>query len=235
MKTPRTFVAAISDLSLEAVFNPYRDYCAVNDRADAAKLRRRNLTRCLESALVAKVETIWIARDLGYRGGRRTGIPLTDETHLGAAGQMFGGIDLDKATRGPVMAERTAAVVWRLLSSLPEPVMLWNVFPLHPHEKGDPLSNRCHTRIERELTWPFLEALIAMLKPRRIVAIGRDAADALTDIDIPISTVRHPSYGGQVEFIAGVEAIYGLTSSDRQKREEPAFPGFYAGSSAPAA
>ncbi|MEQ8378942.1 uracil-DNA glycosylase [Parvibaculum sp.] len=234
MKTPKTFVAAISELSLDAVFNPYRDCCPINDRADAAKLRRRNLTRCLESAIEGKVETIWIARDLGYRGGRRTGIPLTDETHLNAASAMFGGIGLDKATRGPVIAERTAAVVWRLLSSLPEPVMLWNVFPLHPHQKGDPLSNRCHTRIEREVTWPFINALMAMLKPQRIIAIGRDAAEALTAIDIPISSVRHPSYGGQAEFTAGVQALYGLTGTDLRGQDGLTLPGLYAGSSAPA-
>ena len=234
MKTPKTFVAAISELSFGAVFNPYRDCCPINDRTDAAKLRRRNLVRCLESAMDAKVDTMWIARDLGYRGGRRTGIPLTDQFHLGAAGAMFGGINFDKATRGPVVAERTAAIVWRLLSSLNEPVMLWNVFPLHPHEKGDPLSNRCHTRAERELTWPFLEALVAMLQPRRIIAIGRDAADALAEVEIPVSTVRHPSYGGQAEFIAGVQALYGLAAPNLSVRDEPTFPDFYASSGTPA-
>ena len=30
-----------------------------------------------------------------------------------------------------------------------KPVMLWNVFPFHPHEADDPMSNRCHTRSER--------------------------------------------------------------------------------------
>lgn len=235
MKTPKTFVAAISELSFDAVFNPYCDRCLINDRADAAKLRRRNLLRCLETAMDAHVDTIWIARDLGYRGGRRTGIPLTDEAHLGAAGTMFGGIHFDKATCGPIVTERTAAIVWRMLSSLPEPVMLWNVFPLHPHEKGDPLSNRCHTRAERELAWPFLKALVTMLKPKRIVAIGRDAANALVDIEIPVSAVRHPSYGGQVEFIAGVHALYGLATADVRERDAPGFPGLYAGSSAPVA
>lgn len=227
MNTPKTFVTSLSNLTLESVFNPYRDCCPANDRMDAAKLRRRNLIRCLESSLDAKIETIWIARDLGYRGGRRTGIPLTDEVHLAAARGMFGGIDLDRATRGPVVAERTAAIVWRLLSSLPEPVMLWNVFPLHPHESGNPLSNRCHTRRERELAWPFLEALVAMIKPRRIVAIGRDAAEALADTNIPICTVRHPSYGGQADFIAGIRAVHGVVEAELGERTEPALPGLY--------
>ena len=36
----------------------------------------------------------------------------------------------------------------------------------------DPMSNRCHTRAERDETWPLLEALIAMIQPSKIVAIG---------------------------------------------------------------
>ena len=235
MNTPKTFVAALSDLSLEAVFNPYRDCCPINDRMDAARVRRRNLSRCLESALEARIETIWNARDLGYRGGRRTGVPLTDEFHLDAAGVMFGGIGLDKATRGPIVAERTAAVVWRLLAALSEPDMLWNVFPLHPHEGGNPLSNRCHSRRERELAWPFLEALIAMLQPRRIVAIGRDAAEALVSVEVPVCTVRHPSYGGQAEFIAGIRALYGATEIDLGEQSKPLVPELYDPSPATAA
>jgi uracil-DNA glycosylase len=152
---------------------------------------------------------MWIARDLGYRGGRRTGVPLTDEVHLQTAGSLLGGITLSRATRGPIVAERTAAIVWRILSKIGEPAVLWNVFPFHPHELADPLSNRCHTRKEREACWPLLEALVAMVRPQRIIAIGRDAGLALTDLAVPVQLVRHPSYGGQAEFIAGLHKIYG--------------------------
>ena len=211
MKTPRTFTNAISRTHLPSVFNPYADCCPVHDRADAARLRQRNLVRCLEAALTARVDTIWIARDLGYRGGRRTGVPLTDEVHLNQAGTLMGGIALERATRGQAVAERTAAVVWSVLSRIGEPVVLWNVFPLHPHEPGDPFSNRCHTRAERDATWPLLTALITMIKPKRIIAIGRDAGMALAGLDISVEVVRHPSYGGQTEFTSSLCQIYGLT------------------------
>jgi hypothetical protein len=122
----------------------------------------------------------------------------------------LGGINFDRATRGPLVAERTAAIVWRVLSRIGIPTVLWNVFPLHPHEPDDPLSNRCHTRAEREATWPLLLALIKMIRPRRLIAIGRDAALALERIDLPIHIVRHPSYGGQAEFVAGICGVYGI-------------------------
>jgi hypothetical protein len=210
VKTPETFAKALANTHLPSVFNPYSECCPTHDRPGADILRTQNLVRWLTAALATRVDTIWIARDLGYRGGRRTGLPLTDEIHLNQAGALLGGVDFDRATRGPIVAERTAAIVWRVLARIGIPAVLWNVFPLHPHAPNDPFSNRCHTRIEREATWPLLMALIDMVRPRRIIAIGRDAALALEDIDLPLHIVRHPSYGGQAEFIAGVFGIYGI-------------------------
>jgi len=210
--TPSNFVAALAHVRLPAVFNPYSDCCAIHDRVDAARLRKKNLESFLQAALTSRVETIWIARDLGYRGGRRTGVPLTDEVHLDLVGRLLGGIQLKRATRGPIVAERTAAVVWKVLSRIDQPVVLWNVFPFHPHEPDDPLSNRCHTSAERQIALPLLTALIEMFQPRRLVAIGRDAQLALRDIDIPVTTVRHPSYGGQGEFMSGLFDLYGVAA-----------------------
>lgn len=208
--TPSDFVCALEAASLPNVFNPWRDHCAVHDRGDAASLRRENLRRFLDRAIATEVTTMWVGRDLGYRGGRRTGVPLTDEVHLASASALLGDIDLVRATEGPVMAERTAAVIWRVLAQVRQPVVLWNVFPFHPHMADDPMSNRCHTRAERDETWPLLEALIEMVRPQRIVAIGRDARQALDDLGVTADAVRHPSYGGQAEFIAGIHDLYAI-------------------------
>lgn len=210
MKTPSAFVDALANTRLPSVFNPYSDICPIHDRDDASEVRRENLRMFIEAAIDARVDTMWIARDLGYRGGRRTGVPLTDEIHLDSAGALLGGIPLHRATQGPVVAERTAAIVWRVLATIGTPAVLWNIFPLHPHEENDPFSNRCHTRREREATAPLLHALISLIKPRRIVAIGRDAHLALSEMELPVIPVRHPSYGGQAEFIDGVYRLYGV-------------------------
>ena len=65
MKTPKSFAKALAETHLPSVFNPYADFCPTHDRADAAFIRRRNLVRCLDAAIAAHVDTIWIARDLG--------------------------------------------------------------------------------------------------------------------------------------------------------------------------
>ncbi len=229
--TPQKFVKAVAGTSLPTTFNPWRDTCELHDRADAAARRRDNLERMLEAAIDVRIETMWIARDLGYRGGRRTGVPLTDEVHLGSAGALLGGIELERATEGPVVAERTAAIIWRVLARVGQPVMLWNVFPFHPHEAGSQLSNRCHTRAERVATWPLLQALVEMLRPRQIVAIGRDAQLALGELGVPTTGVRHPSYGGQREFMEGIYSLYGIDEADDGEPALPLHTGYAAAAS----
>ena len=215
--TPSIFIETLSSMRLPNVFNPWADCCAIHDRSDAAATRRANLLAMLEASLDERVETMWIARDLGYRGGRRTGVPLTDEVHLDDAGQLLGGVELERATTGPIVAERTAAVVWQVLTDISLPVMLWNVFPFHPHERDDPMSNRCHTRSEREATWSILQSLIEMVRPKTVGAIGRDAHMALADLPVSVIYVRHPSYGGQREFIAGMHDHYNVARRGRTR------------------
>jgi hypothetical protein len=210
--TPSEFVSALAALNLPGAFNPYAERCPVHDRADAPKRRRANLQAFLEGALACHTDTIWIARDLGYRGGRRTGVPLTDEVHLQYISGLFDAGSFQRATRGPAVAERTAAVVWSAIRTIQRPVFLWNIFPLHPHEPDDPFSNRCHTRAERETCKPLLLSLLEMLQPRQVVAIGRDAQGALADLGVSSAGVRHPSYGGQSEFMAGVYSLYQVVS-----------------------
>jgi uracil-DNA glycosylase len=97
-----------------------------------------------------------------------------------------------------------------MLESIGRPVFLWNVFPLHPYEQDNPLSNRCHTKAERQACRSLLVWLLRTLSPQHVVAIGKDAQNALADLDIPAVGVRHPSYGGQTEFITGIKTLYEL-------------------------
>jgi hypothetical protein len=204
------FVEQVAELHFDNVFNPYSQTCPHHDADNAAWIRCRNLKVVLDAAIRSGVHSFWIARDLGYRGGRRTGLALTDEIHLGSHAALLGTRPLTRATKGPVMAERTAAIVWQMLRAIDHPIFLWNVFPLHPHSPGEPMSNRCHTRGERVASRPLLVWLLQVLRPQMVVAIGRDAQEALTDIGVTATAVRHPSYGGRAEFISSLAEIYDL-------------------------
>lgn len=206
-----SFIDELAALRFDNVFNPYADVCPIHDTADAAFIRRRNLELVLNAAISYGIDSMWIARDLGYRGGRRTGLALTDEVHLFWHAKLLATPPLIRATQGPLMTERTATIVWRALRLIDRPIFLWNVFPLHPHEPNNPMSNRCHTQVERTACQQLNSWLIKTLRPRKVIAIGRDAQTAMVEFGIESAKIRHPSYGGQSEFLAALAELYGVS------------------------
>lgn len=208
---PIQYVATLRSVRLDNVFNPYSDRCSVHDFPDAPYRRGQALQALLEAAVESNIDSIWIGRDLGYRGGRRTGLALTDDVHLVDHGQRWG-VVVERPTSGEQVAERTASVVWGVLSKIPEHVFLWNVFPFHPHEPDTPFTNRAHNSSERRVGETLLVDLVRLLRPRRIVAIGGDAAKAAQHLKLghEVLQVRHPSYGGRSEFISQICSLYGL-------------------------
>jgi hypothetical protein len=208
---PETFVNDLATLKFAHVFNPYSDCCPDHDRPDAAAIRRRNLVSILAAAEMIGTDSIWFGRDLGYRGGRRTGLALTDELHLAALGKAFGNARIERATRTEPVAERTAREIWKMIKRVPVAPFLWNAFPFHPYEPGDPMTNRCHTAREARMVDDLLGALLTWLRPARIVALGNDAHRALARMGHEAICIRHPSYGGQAAFIAGISDAYGLS------------------------
>ena len=208
--TPLSFVKSLAGIGLPHVFNPYRDTCEAFDRSDAPSIRRRNLRSILQAAVQLGVDTIWMGRDLGYRGGRRTGLALTDERHLPAMETVYPGAELRRSTHGPAVAERTAAEIWAVLAQLDRPPLLWNVFPFHPHEPGSPFTNRRFTAKELAEVDELNAELFTWLGIIHVVSIGQDAASYAEKFGVKVSSVRHPSYGGVNDFRRGVSELYGI-------------------------
>lgn len=202
------FVNHLSQITFNGVFNPYRDLCDEHDHSESPAIRRLNLQRYLDAAVNYGVESVWMGRDCGYRGGRRTGIALTDEINLEALDYMFGISGLAKATIGEPVKERTATEVWKIIREVDTKVFLWNIFPFHPFEDGNPMSNRRHSAREFNECKELLCCLLEWLQPKMIVAIGADAHKALSRLKFKASPVRHPSYGGHLEFANGIRQLY---------------------------
>jgi hypothetical protein len=220
--TPISFVRALSSIHLPNVFNPYADTCEVYDRGDAPKARRKNLRTLLASAEMLNIDTIWMGRDLGYRGGRRTGLALTDERSLPIMRKVYPGSESVRTTVGPEVAERTAAEIWAVLVQLKKPPLLWNVFPLHPHEAGEPFSNRKFTIKELREVDDLNAELIKWLGIRRIISIGQDASSYASKFGTEVQSVRHPSYGGVIDFRNGIGKLHGIELvRNKQSQNQP--------------
>lgn len=213
------FLNYVASINEKNTFNPYSQVCSVFDIEGADKIRKKIMHNLLEKAEIEGVDSIWIGRDLGYRGGRRTGLALTDEVNMAQHANRWG-VNFSPVTSGPPVAERTAAVIWSVLETIIEDIFLWNVFPLHPHEPDEPFTNRSHNAIERRLGEEILEQLIHVLRPKKLIAIGNDAAASASKIagNMEIIKIRHPSYGGQNIFLSQVKSIYGVEPHEKQKK-----------------
>ena len=204
------FVRQVKGFRGTDVFNPYADRCDAYDEQGAASRRCRVLAQLVSAAAESEVDSLWIGRDLGYRGGRRTGLALTDEVNMHRHGERWG-VEVRRCTKGPPVAERTAGVIWGVMEGVQEAVFLWNVFPWHPHRPAEPLSNRAHNALERRIGEDVLVELVDLLRPRRLVPIGKDAASVAMRVGgtRQIVRMRHPSYGGQTVFRKQARNIYG--------------------------
>ena len=205
------FINVLSTYKAERVFNPWATNCEHVDVEESFRIRRENLRTVLRACADANEVDIWIGRDLGWRGGRRTGVALVDEPSLGDYATSLEVVELAKATAGPVMRERTATEIHLARARVSRKVFFWNIFPFHPHEADNPQSNRTHTRGEREVGLYYLKAILDLLPVSRILTIGHDATQTLQSINVKCCPVRHPSYGGQKEFHFQVDAHYRLS------------------------
>lgn len=209
--TPIQFVSQLGALQFANAFNPYSDRCPIHDLDDAPAQRSELLAQILEMAASAEVDALWVGRDLGFRGGRRTGMALTDDVHFHDHLSRWG-VSRTKPTVGQPVSERTATIIWEMLERIQAPIFLWNVFPLHPHDHDDPFTNRAHNAKERKAGTEILDQLIRLLRPKRLIAVGNDAEKVLHRIasGANVVKVRHPSYGGQTEFSRQIRELYGV-------------------------
>jgi hypothetical protein len=213
-RSRRAIDAFLNDLcsyEAEQVFNPWTTNCEYVDVEDSFRIRRQNLRTVLCACADAGEVDVWVGRDLGWRGGRRTGVALVDEYSLDGYARSIEVPILAKATAGPVMRERTATEIHLARLRVSRKIFFWNVFPFHPHESGKPQSNRLHTRLEHDVGLAFLTSVLALLPVGRVVTIGNDATSALQAAGVKSFPVRHPSYGGQREFHQQIDAHYQLS------------------------
>ena len=198
--------------STDVLFNQYRDIDSELDQPDAARIRRENLQRYLQS-FTGMPSVLVVGEAVGYRGGRFSGVPLISEKHLVTPG-VCAFIGRQSSLGGPY-SEQTATIIWKAMIPHQPRVFTWNCVPLHPHRAGVALSNRTPTVSELALYAPLLHELYCVIRPEQVVALGKKAAASLTGLGIRHRYVRHPANGGATAFRAGIAEL--LTPASEEK------------------
>ena len=186
------------------LFNPYSSDHPAADRPGAFRIRRANLRNFLTS-YAEPPRVLIVGEASGPWGCRFSGVPFTSEKQLTSGMLPFSGRQSSTATEP--CRERTADIFWDVMARYHPQCFIWNAVPLHPHFAGEPFSLRRPCPAEVKAFSDLLSAIIAMLKPRCTVAVGRIAERALQSIDVVPVYVRHPSHGGNKEFKTGIERI----------------------------
>jgi uracil-DNA glycosylase len=211
----RRFDRFIASLSCVRVSDrACNQYSRTDGDLRANAIRRRNLKRYLEEIDAIGPDTLLVGEAPSYRGGRLTGIAFVSERVMldgvsitSPPGHILGG-GYRKATDGTdVSTEASATMVWSTIRGIDPLPMLWNAFPFHPFDRGNPRTNRIPDASELLIGQQFLAALTRLFDFRSIIAIGNQAALSLSRIEIVHEKVRHPSQGGKQKFVAGMTRL----------------------------
>ncbi len=179
--------------------------------SEANRARRANLRLYLRQMMARRPSFLLVGEAPGYRGCRVTGVPFTNKhLLLGEWSKGFlkkDGFRIVEEGNDLPRREATAAIMWQTLQNLGFLPLLWNAFPFHPHRPQEPLSNRRPTRRELDIGGSYLQGLIEIFGPERVVAVGNCAAESLARLEIAHTKVRHPSHGGKRAFIEQLTAL----------------------------
>lgn len=180
------------------VFNPYR-HMDDDDRANnAPDMRMANLSQHFN----CEPKFLLIGEAPGYHGCHFSGVPFTSEAQIvhGRVPRVI----CDRITRGDVpRKEASATVMWGVLHGLhiERDTVMWNAYPWHPYQNGDPKSNRTPNVRELKEAMPVTRMVVGHFPYAAVIAVGQVARRTLEKMDIEVRhCVRHPSMGGANQF-----------------------------------
>ena len=202
----RHIIDKLTSYSAPHVFNPWSDIDPMDTMGiHSAKAR---ISR-LEAHFDCKPSYLLIGEAPGYQGCHFSGVPFTNEKLIldGAVPRVTWRNRL--TTRNLPWCEPSATIMWRALHKLgiAGDVVLWNCFAFHPHQPGEPYTNRAPSKAEIVSCEQILNDVCSHFSGATKIAVGRLAKHAIEQIGLKCEHVRHPSMGGAKEFAAGLERI----------------------------
>ena len=205
----------------DRLFNPSHESHPDHDAGGAAATRRANLRAALDAVAAAapggRPDVLVVAEAPGPWGCRFSGVPFTNERQLldpafpvdgRPSSSQFG------ATGEPI-TEYSGSIYWGAMLPHWGRFWTWNAVPLHPHKAGEPLTIRTPGAREVRRWHGLLAETVAVLRPARVVAVGRKAEGALAAVGAEPVYIRHPSQGGATLFREGIAALWDETGGGR--------------------
>lgn len=208
------FINHLTQYHGENTFNPWIDHDDKYEIEKGPAIRRANLKDYLNLRL-GHARILLIAEACGYQGGHFSGIAMTCERmlldcHPAVTSAMVFRHKGNRTSRkdSPLLKpiqqqkgfnEPTDSVVWKacLEAGLsPNDFLLWNIFPFHPHKKGNLLTNRTPTDDELATGLTCTRELLSLTGPLPIFAIGKKSENTLTEAGFAVKGLRHPANGG---------------------------------------
>lgn len=208
------FINHLTQYHGENTFNPWIDHDDKYEIEKGPAIRRANLKDYLNLRL-GHARILLIAEACGYQGGHFSGIAMTCERmlldcHPAVTSAMVFGHKGNRTSRNdspllkPIQQQKgfnepTDSVVWKacLEAGLsPNDFLLWNIFPFHPHKKGNLLTNRTPTDDELATGLACTRELLSLTGPLPIFAIGKKSENTLTEAGFAVKGLRHPANGG---------------------------------------
>jgi len=183
-----------------------------NGNSHESEIRRWNLKLYLKKMQQLNPSILLIGEAPGYKGCRLTGIPFTSEVILSDNLFFKNQGYLSVNTPSNLEKENSALFFWETIMKYDNNPLIWNIFPFHPHEENKINCNRTPNKNELELGFIILKEFLKLFQIQQIGAIGRKAEQKVKGIEMSYIYIRHPSYGGKLEFSNGIKKL--LLSND---------------------
>jgi uracil-DNA glycosylase len=192
-----SFLERLVDVEIGSTCNQYHEWIPGLDAGPSAPAQRLANLRAHLADRAGGCGLLLVGEAPGHLGCRFSGIAFTAERQLPP--------ERRTSTHPAGYSEASATIVTRVLAELglDAGTVRWNAVPTHPHQPGQPRSNRTPTAGEIEQGRMLLAELVDALAPARVVAVGRIASGLLPGVPY----VRHPARGGATAFRQGLTEL----------------------------
>ena len=166
----------------ENLFNPYNQVCKIFDVNTAPGLRQGNLRIFLDSFTNSSTDALWVFDSADYFSTKLSGVPLMGPSSFTKVENIFGlTLHFEAANKSSSLSAvpNAHAKLWNLISKQKEHPLIWNVLPFYPHKRDDISTRREPTAQEYLKYSEFMHSVIAIYKPKSVLAVGNKAKSAL--------------------------------------------------------